>query len=237
MRQVPRYLIIGNGRVARHFRHYFTLLDIPYLAWHRQHSLTELKPLIAQASHILLLISDLAIDDFATQYLSQSLSLKIHFSGSLISKYAYGAHPLMSFNSSLYSLEQYEAIPFVIDQNAPDFSELLPGLANANAKISFAQKAKYHALCVLSGNFSCMLWQKFIHSLEADFKLPQSFSYAYMRQLTQNLIEQPDMALSGPLVRNDQATIARNLEALEGDPFQAVYKSFINCYQELKVAT
>jgi hypothetical protein len=30
MRQVPQYLIIGNGRIASHFRHEFNLLDCPF---------------------------------------------------------------------------------------------------------------------------------------------------------------------------------------------------------------
>jgi hypothetical protein len=234
MTQAPQYLIIGNGRVARHFDHYFSLIDIPVKVWNRQQSIAELAPLIAQASHILLLISDSAIEEFAKQYLTQSKALKIHFSGSLVSHHVYGAHPLMTFDFCLYALKQYQSMPFVLEENAPSFHELLPGLHNPHRRIAIAHKAKYHALCVLSGNFSIMLWQKFMQDLEQEFHLPRSFAHAYLQQICENLIDHPSRALSGPLVRNDWETIERNLKALDNDPFQAVYESFVTCYSQIK---
>jgi predicted short-subunit dehydrogenase-like oxidoreductase (DUF2520 family) len=150
-----------------------------------------------------------------------------------VSKYAFGAHPLMSFNHTSYTLDKYQSIPFVIDETAPDFTDLLPGLSNQHARIATAHKAKYHALCVLSGNFSVMLWQKLMTNLE-QLNLPKSFSYAYLQQLTENLMNSSQTALTGPLVRNDQITIDKNLAALEEDPFKEVYESFVNCYKKLQ---
>ncbi|HYF98029.1 MAG TPA: DUF2520 domain-containing protein [Coxiellaceae bacterium] len=233
MRQVPHYLLIGNGRVARHFQHYFFLLNIPFLSWHRGEELSQLQMHLKSATHILLLISDKAIDAFIEQYLKNRAAFKIHFSGSLNSHYAYGLHPLMSFNQDLYELEDYQHIPFVIDQDAPEFAKLLPGLPNQHARLDKVLKAKYHASCVLANNFSCLLWQKFMRTLQ-EFNLSPDFAKTFLRQSTKNLLENPATALTGPLVRNDFNTINANLNALEGDPFKEVYRSFVEAYQREK---
>jgi len=229
MRQVPYYLIIGNGRVSRHFQHYFSLLHIPFITWHRKKPTEYLSQYTKSASHILLLIRDDAIEDFIKNHLSHRTV--VHFSGSLVTPLAYGAHPLMTFNDNLYSLEHYQSIPFILDHNAPEFGEILPGFPNQHVRLDTALKQKYHALCVLSGNFSCMLWQKLFSSLEQEFNIPASIAHGYLQQQTKNLLENQRTALTGPFVRNDINTMEKNLAALYGDPFQEIYKSFINCYQ------
>ena len=234
MRQVPYYLIIGNGRVARHFRHYLSLMQIPYLSWHRDKSFTDLQEQLKHATHILLLISDSSIEHFLKENLKTSTAIRIHFSGSHVSQFSHGAHPLMTFDDHQYTLQQYQTIPFIIDDDAPDFDKLLPGLPNPHTRLQKSLKAKYHALCVLSGNFSCMLWQKLFSDLEHELKIPAEMAFPYLKQQTQNLLTNYKTALTGPLVRNDTTTIKNNLHALEHDPFQEIYKSFISCYQQLK---
>lgn len=233
MRQVPHYLIIGNGRVASHMRHYFTLLHLSYSSWHRQQHHSQLIQALKLATHVLLLISDHAVDSFIAEHLQPHHSRLIHFSGSLVTDNAYGVHPLMTFSDGLYELEQYQAIPFIIDHDALPFEDLLPGIANQHMRLQKSLKPKYHALCVMSGNFSCILWQKFFNTLESEFNIPKSFAYLYLHQQTQNLLTRPQTALTGPLVRGDKITIEKNIAALENDPFQEVYQSFIDCYQNM----
>jgi predicted short-subunit dehydrogenase-like oxidoreductase (DUF2520 family) len=151
-----------------------------------------------------------------------------------VSQQAYGAHPLLGLNSELYSLTQYQSIPFIIDHDTPPFTSLLPGLPNSHVRLHSTLKAKYHALCVLSGNFSCLLWQKLFASLEQEFHIPASIAYPYLQQQTQNLLSHPETALTGPLTRNDINTIENNLAALKDDPFQEVYQSFVTCYHQSK---
>lgn len=232
MRQVPTYLFIGNGRVSRHFQCYFKLLNLPVLLWSRkQHSLSDLHVKSAQATHILLLIHDDAIQHFLDENLTHTSAIKIHCSGSLVSKGAISAHPLMTFGENSYSLQAYQAMPFIIDADAPPFTDLLPGLPNPHARLSAMQKDKYHAMCVLSGNFSCLLWQKLFLTFEQEFNLPREFVYPYLQQQLQNILQHAESALTGPLVRGDVETIARNINALEGDAFQQVYQSFVECYR------
>lgn len=237
MRQVPHYLLVGNGRVARHFQHYFSLLGLSFGMWQRNQPTCLLQQQLTLATHVLILITDEQIEKFIAQYLPVAQALLLHFSGSLVSTKAYGAHPLMTFNQDLYSLAQYQAIPFVIDEDAPEFAAILPGLPNTHMRLPKALKAKYHALCVLSGNFSCLLWQKLFHSLEQEFHFPPAMAHLYLQQQTNNLLANPQTAFTGPLIRNDWVTVEKNLTALAGDPFQKVYESFVLCYQQLTAAT
>lgn len=233
MQQVPRYLIIGNGRVSRHFQHYFSLLQLSYLTWQRSQPIFELHQALNSATHVLLLISDNAIKSFIENQLQNYQGIVMHCSGSLVIERAYGAHPMMTFNDNLYALQQYLAIPFVFDHDAPAFAELFPGLLNQHVRLHKALKPKYHALCVLSGNFSCLLWQKLFTTLEQEFDIPHSMAHHYLTQQTQNLLTDPHNALTGPLVRGDSHTLTKNLLALESDPVQNVYQSFVAYYQKI----
>ncbi len=237
MRQVPRnvcYLLIGNGRVARHFQHYFLSLQLPFVTWQRSESLSVLQDHLRHASHILLLITDDAIEPFIEAHLSKTTALLIHCSGSLVSRRAHGAHPLMTFGLESYAEAVYTQIPFMLDDHAPPFAEVLPGLPNPHFRLERLQKAKYHALCVLAGNFSCMLWQKLFQDFEQDLNLPAASAVPYLTQQMHNLVADYQSALTGPLMRGDALTLQRNVQALAGDPFQAVYQSFIQCYQSMQ---
>lgn len=234
MRQVPAYLLIGNGRVARHIARYFDHLGISCARWYRGMDEAVLQSSAAAATHILILIRDDAIADFAEYHLSGASALKIHFSGALVAEGIYGAHPLTTFGPDVYAPEKYAAIPFVIEDDAPDFAALLPGLPNVHARIKKSDKAKYHALCAMAGNFSCLLWQKLMDSFAGDFGLPPETAHEYLRQQTENLLADYTSALTGPLARGDRITVQKHLSALKGDPFADVYQSFITAYDGTK---
>jgi predicted short-subunit dehydrogenase-like oxidoreductase (DUF2520 family) len=232
MRQVPYYLLVGDGRVSRHFQHYFSLLSLDFHVWHRRQPIARLHHLLPVVNRILVLISDDEIDPFITQHLSTASSIIIHCSGSLESKHAFGAHPLMTFGEAMYSLHQYMSIPFIIDSDAPSIAELFPGLSNPCVHLAVEHKSRYHALCVLAGNFSCLLWQKLFADFNSKLAIAPSMAHPYLKQCMQNILANPKTALTGPLVRGDQQTILANLAALQGDPIQEVYQSFVNWYQQ-----
>lgn len=236
MRQVPRYLLIGNGRVARHMAQYFSLLNLSFQSWNRSQSHAELNAKLEDATHVLILISDKAIQSFADTYLKNHHGIHIHCSGSLISPTVFGAHPLQTFNQDgVYTLDAYQAIPFILEEEAPAFQTLLPELTNPHARIHKKDKAKYHALCVMSGNFTCMLWQKLFHEFENDFNIPKTMAFEFLQRQAQNLIIDSTRALTGPLVRNDRETINKHLDVLNQDEYQSVYQSFVDCYEKLKM--
>ncbi len=222
-------LLIGSGRLFRHLEFYFQQKNISLMTWNRSQDLELLQKLVSEASHILLAISDFALEPFINQYLKSYSKKIVHFSGASNIPRAFSAHPLMSFGPELYELETYEKIHFVITAPAP-LAELIPGLKNNFTNISAENKALYHALCVLGGNFPILLWTKMSDGFK-ELGLPPEAAQIYLEKIVENFNRQGRSALTGPLVRKDLVTIQANLNALNDDPFQKVYSAFVEAYQ------
>ena len=237
MRQVPHadtapIGIAGDGRVARHFIHYFTQLGLEVRTWSRRAGPANPLDAFSTCSTVLLLLRDDAIEDFVNAWPALRSRRLVHCSGSLRTEVAESAHPLMTFGERLYDVELYRRIPFIVEAGGTPFRCLLPGLPNPSFAIPAEQKGYYHALCVMAGNFSMLLWARLFDQLEARFAIPATAAMPYLEQVTANLQSDGGRALTGPLVRDDAGTIAGNLRALDGDPFQAVYAAFARAYAE-----
>ena len=129
MRQVPakqqasaresaaaHYLIIGDGRLARHLRTYLSFLNLPHDQWARStQGPRELTALSERASHVLLAISDSAIEPFLVAQPNLLRRVCVHFSGAFVHASVASAHPLMTFGPDLYSVETYRSVPFVFE--------------------------------------------------------------------------------------------------------------------------
>ena len=222
-------LLIGSGRLAKHFQCYFQQKNIPFKTWNRSQDLNLLDSLTAEASHILLAISDAALADFIHNNLKKTSAQIVHFSGALNIEGAACAHPLMSFGPELYSEDDYTKIYFAIT-GASSLEELLPGLSNSYSKISAEDKPMYHALCVMGGNFPILLWNKMSQGFK-DLGLPAEASKIYLEKIVENFNRCGAGALTGPLVRKDTTTIQSNINALSGDSFQKVYSAFVEAYK------
>lgn len=238
MGQVPTapYGIVGDGRLARHLAHYFNLLRISYRSWSRSlGSQTGVRPSEAFSACDLILVSitDSAIEPWIRQAKLEGLDRKlfVHFSGALSTDLAVGLHPLMTFGKGFYELSDYERIPFIGEAGSTSFAEIFPRLKNPSFMIPRGQKSLYHALCVMSGNFTTLLWQKFFDDLEKNWGLPRDAAVPYLERVALNLKQNPSAALTGPLVRGDRQTLEKNLDSLKGDPFQRVYQSFVEAYR------
>ncbi len=225
MRQVPhkpKYLLIGDGKMALHTRHYFDLLKIPYSQWSRRNNSTsELPSQTKKADIVLLLIKDDQILPFLNSHFQKD-TLYVHFSGSLESDLIIGFHPLMSFGKKSYSLETYKSIEFVGSENPSLFQSLFPCLPNHYSQISKDKKSLYHSLCVLGGNGTTLLW----HILESKFEemgLPKKALDVYLLQVTQNIIEHNEGRFTGPWYRNDQITLQKNKKSLEQQHLTPLY--------------
>ncbi|MBE9548155.1 MAG: DUF2520 domain-containing protein [Proteobacteria bacterium] len=228
---MTNYTIIGGGRLARHFSHYFRLLGIPYTRWQRSpvKDTCDLKQAVAEASHVLLLISDKAIPGFLAENQFLYKKILIHCSGAHDFPSVAGVHPLMTFGESLYDLPAYTAIPMICEESInPDFqfSHLFPQLRNPVHIIPAGKKALYHAYCVCAGNFSQLLWQMSSDGLQSELGLPADVLQAYLQKNLENYCSQGKAALTGPLVRGDKETIKANLAALENQPLETIYRQF-----------
>jgi predicted short-subunit dehydrogenase-like oxidoreductase (DUF2520 family) len=222
--------IIGDGRMARHMAEYLRLEGIAFKHWSRRISVESNHSafaILGDCQTILVLIKDSEIENFISENKWLEGRMVVHFSGALVSTQAFGIHPLMTFGERLYSHEFYKQIPFIIESHGLDFKDVFPQLGNPHFEIEKSQKPLYHALCVLSGNFTTILWQKFFSELREKFSLDASVAFPYLKQITQNLIDDSTTALTGPLSRRDSKTINKNLESLHGDSYQEVYRAFV----------
>ena len=235
------YAIVGGGRLARHFSEYFRLLEIPHSCWARDPGSPfntfkipdpqqRLKQTINNADRVLLLVPDKAIAALLKQYQFLQEKQLIHCSGSVSIPGVAGAHPLMTFTDRLYELATYQKVSFILDESL-DFAQLFPDLPNQHFVINVEDKARYHAMCVMAGNFSQLLWKGISDRFEQQFDLPAAILHPYLKQVAENFVQTPESALTGPLTRNDQQTIDRNFDSLDGDPLQKLYAAFVDFYQ------
>ena len=241
------YAIVGGGRLARHFSHYFQLLEIPHTRWTRDSrsrfntfelpdAEQRLKQAVRNAERVLLLVSDNAIAALPKQYPFLHEKQLLHCSGALSFPGIAGAHPLMTFADDMYELETYRSVPFILEAGHL-FEELFPGLPNPHFVINVEDKARYHAMCVMAGNFSQVLWKGISGRFEQQLDLAAGSLQPYLSRVAGNFIEAPETALTGPLARNDQQTIEKNIQSLDGDPLQDLYRAFVHFYQNDKGQT
>jgi Domain of unknown function (DUF2520) len=96
--------IVGDGRAARHFHHYFDLLSLPVRGWSRRASDRSPDEVLAPCDTVLVLIADTAIEPFIAAWPALTRHRLVHGSGSLVTSAAECAHPLMTFGPDLYDL-------------------------------------------------------------------------------------------------------------------------------------
>lgn len=235
------YAIVGGGRLARHFSQYFHLLEIPHTRWTRDcrssfntfatpDAAQRLRETLGKADRVLLLVSDTAIGALLKQYPFLHEKRLIHCSGALSIPGVAGAHPLMTFAEGLYDLQTYQTMPFMLEAGY-SFDELFPDLPNPHFAISVEDKARYHAMCVMAGNFATLLWKGVSDRFGQQFGLPAETLHPYLKQTVSNFTQAPETALTGPLARNDEQMIECNLNALAGDPMQEIYRAFVDYHQ------
>jgi len=231
MGQVPthHYLLIGSGSLARHLHFYISSLksdSFELSTWNRQKdSFKDLKCKLEKSTHVLLAISDKAIEDFFKTHLEWSPKAQwLHFSGAHHFENLISAHPLMSFGPDLYSLETYRKIHFVLT-GVDSLKEVFPFLENSFTKLPKEQRSFYHSLCVLGGNLPVLLWKKMLEGFE-QLDLPEEAANVYLETVLKNFLNHREKALTGPLQRKDLVTIRKNLAALKDDAFHKIYSAF-----------
>lgn len=226
------YGIVGDGYLATHFAHYLDLEGIPFNKWSRR--VDNISPVdkLSECDIILLLISDGSIEQFIEDNRKLKEKIIIHFSGALVTDKAIGFHPLMTFSDTLYNLEHYRAIPIIGSKTSKPFHHYFPKLKNSYHVINEDQKPLYHALCVLSGNLTTILWQKAFKDFETELNLPTEILIPYLKQVTENIKNNPETALTGPIKRQDRSTMKRNKKALKSRLWQQIYTLFNRVYKK-----
>jgi len=180
---------------------------------------------LAECPVILVLIRDDAIEPFLATH-DLSAHRLIHASGSLRTPRATGMHPLYTFGPELYDDDVYPRIPFICDVDGPPFGEVFPDLDNPHWTIDPRDRPRYHAACVMGGNFTTLLWNRAME-IFAELGLPTEAALPYLERTCANIAEHGPGALTGPLARGDRRTVAANLAALGDDPWREVYRAIV----------
>ncbi len=256
MRQVPHdagspahHLLIGNGRLARHLAHYFKLEGLPYTAWNRPREITEaffdvLDRASPAITHVWILVSDSAISSVAEPILNHYRALGVngphllHASGARIVPGLRSVHPVMTFGQEFYELGAYRRIPFVLEAQYDGETEIsiLGGLTNPAVFLPPEKRALYHAFVSASGNFPSLLWAEIFERFENDLGLPREILAPFLFQSLTNVVRSGDQAITGPLIRGDQATIRAHQTALGSSPLGELYLAFIKFFNSTRTA-
>lgn len=226
----PTYGLVGRGRAATHLRRYLELEGRRVIGWRRGDAAGPEAALTA-ADVVLLAISDDALSPFLAAHPRLAGRPVVHLSGSLVVDGAHGLHPLMTFGPEPYDLPTYRSIPFVGEVGGAAFAEVFPGLPNPWFVIAPELKPLYHALCVLAGNFSTLLWAKAMDGFETRLGLPGEALRPFLERTAANTLEHRAAALTGSLARGDEGTVRRDLAALAGDPYHEVYLAFADAHR------
>lgn len=210
-----QFSLIGSGRVARHLAFYLESLKIPFVTWSRREdpSLAHLPTAVEKASHVLLAVSDSALEAVAGPLRGSGRTL-VHFSGAVTVPGVVSAHPLMTFGDDFYREDDYRRIAFVID-SGHTLAELLPGLPNPSFALSPKDKNLYHALCVLAGNSTHLLWRRIGEEFSALGLSPEVLK-PYLNQVVENALTGGGRGFTGPVAREDWSVVRGHLRELAG---------------------
>jgi predicted short-subunit dehydrogenase-like oxidoreductase (DUF2520 family) len=229
-------LLIGSGRLARHLGHYLSLKGIPHLHW--AHPRAPLPDSLARnATHFWVLLSDQALVPYCEGLQESYPSTPvIHSSAATSIPGTLTAHPLMTFGPSLYSLTEYESIPFfMIKEEASPVAEVIHFLRETLKHpvhlISAEDRHRYHASAVMMSNYSIILWNAAFTAAKLNPEIPRRAFEPILKQTLNNFMNAGIDALTGPLKRNDTATIASHLKALNGTPETELYQAFVHYFR------
>lgn len=226
-RRENRSLVIGDGRMARHWTTYLEMLGMPCLRWARstqdRQALTESLNVVDQ---VYLAISDDGLEDFHDEHLRDFSGTVHHFSGCHVSERMHGCHPLMTFGTTPYEEASYRRMTLVLEDSDEATASRFSEFPNPLIRIPAESKPLYHALCVMSCNFPQILWSRTLSQFEqlgiaADNVLP------LLSVTLENSVSTPGGSITGPLARGDRTTMDSNLQALDSEQDRELYRSFM----------
>lgn len=220
-------VIFGQGRVGRSFAAYAASLGFKTRLLARGE---DAAAHVARAGLVAAAIPDDALAGwFKTWQGALQGKRAVHFSGARVIAGLPGYHPLYSFPSAPLAPLEFGRIAIAREPGAAAFAAILPGANNPEFIVRDEDRAFYHALAVVSGNFAAHLWNEtataFAARLGPDAGAIMS---AYFGSVVARFGEAPLSSLTGPVARRDAATVRANLEALAGEPrLLALYRAFL----------
>lgn len=228
-----KFVVFGTGRVGRNMSAYLRALGHDVLSISRAEAEEALarEDAVQASDAVLAAIPDGALERWAAHW-RRRLPGKtlIHFSGALVIDGMKSYHPLYSFPRTELSFDTIRAVAIARQEGAPPFAQVVPGAANPEFVIADADRAYYHALAVLSGNFAAFVWNETAKGFAGRLGVaPADVMASYLAGVVDRFVESPFDSLTGPLARKDRASVEANLKALEGEPrLAALYRAFLD---------
>ncbi len=231
---MANYVIFGAGRVGVSMSSYLRFLDHRVSLISHSEAKADADACIKEieaADIVAAAVPDGRIAEWRDQW-TPNLSKKvvIHFSGAARIDDVFPFHPLYSFPPAEVEPATMQQITFACPERGPAFGEVFPGATNPNFKIADEDRARYHALAVLSGNFAAYLWNETANEISAFSGLkPEAVMGGYLSSIIDRFLESPKASLTGPVARRDAETVEANLDALAATPkLKNLYKAFLN---------
>lgn len=228
----PRYLLIGDGRLARSLAPWLAAHGAVVATWSRRAEAAGAAPsleLAAKGADVALL----AVRDDAIAGLGTHPALRqvqgVHFSGARDFADLIGLHPLYAFPLEPVPAATFDTIPFITTDAGATFATLFPGRVNPVFAIAPADKALYHALAVIAGNLVTHVWNRTAAVFDDELALPPApVLVPYLRSLVAGFAAAPRDSLTGPVRRGDAETMAANLAALAPFPaLEGLYRALV----------
>ena len=228
-----RLLIFGTGRVGKSIARYASHLGIETSA--ATHAMADtdralVADMIRKADIVAAAIPDDSLSAWRDKFAAEiGRRPAFHFSGALTIPGLRGYHPLYSFPVRPLAPEIMAGIAIAREEGAPPFAEVLPGAGNPEIVVRAEDRAYYHALAVLSGNFAAHIWNEAARGFAARFGVsPETILSSYLAGVVDRFRENPLDSMTGPVARRDALSVAANRAALAGEPrLKALYEAFL----------
>ncbi|MEO1242384.1 MAG: DUF2520 domain-containing protein [Pseudomonadota bacterium] len=228
------YVIFGAGRVGvsmasylEHLGHKVSLISREQAEQHKP----ECEQLIAEADIIAAAVPDDKLDAWRETWRAKIGSkTTIHFSGAVSIDGMHSFHPLYSFPRLALPVTKMKEIAFACPVGGPSFSDIFPQAPNPYFEISAEDRARYHALAVLSGNLASFIWNETANEFAALTNTPpDKILQSYLGSIVDRFIESPMSSLTGPVDRRDRRTVGKNLDGLAASPkLKGLYQAFLD---------
>lgn len=222
-----RIVIFGPGRVGKSFCAYAQSLGAEAALLSRADSAASA---VARADLVAAAIPDDLLTSWFDQWRAALVGKRaIHFSGARVIAGLPGYHPLYSFPAAPLSPPEFARIALAREPGAMPFADILPGAHNPEFVVRDEDRAFYHALAVVSGNFAAHLWNETAAAFAARLGAGAGAAMgAYLDSVVARFRENPLASLTGPVARRDAATVRANLDALSREPrLLALYQAFL----------
>jgi len=228
-----KYAIFGAGRVGVNIAAYLKHLghDVSLISHDAARTQADAcRRKISDADIVASAVPDGKIKAWRNQWAADiDGKIAIHFSGAADIDGMFAFHPLYSFPPHDVDSLLLKTVAFACPRGGPSFQEVFPGATNPHFEIHAHERARYHALAVLSGNFAAHLWNATAPAITKQSGLePEAILGPYLQSVVDRFMESPKGSLTGPVARKDKDTVAANLKALETAPeLKTLYDAFL----------